>query len=203
MMGIESFPGFLPPITKLFRLANGSFEPLAFRQQCEKIGTFNASCSSHDTWRFSLAGGATLTVALNTQQTERKKPNGWPEYRVLAVCCAMLPVCLWGTFLHSEHLNLRSWQSEREEFDRCFWAVLSRATEILGAPRIQGSDTDEDRYRFAIWRGETGLLTLQQSAFDPQFGHEVSYWVKPWSGCDPEPTSPFIDWLCRAQKETV
>jgi hypothetical protein len=57
-----------------------------------------------------LGAGATLIVALNTQLTGRKKPDGWPEYRMVAVSCAILSICWWGTFLKSKHINLQSWQ---------------------------------------------------------------------------------------------
>jgi hypothetical protein len=136
-------------------------------------------------------------VTLNTELTGRKKPNGWPEYRLLGVSCAILSICWWETFLKSEHLNLESWEREREEFDRCYSDSLASAVEVLGPPGIEGCDTDENQHRYAIWRGETGLLILQQSAYDPQFGLDVNYWVQPWYGPDPTPTSPFIDWLCK------
>ena len=192
-MAIERFPR--PPITSLFGLAHSSFDPTTFRHECEQFATFEASSSSEDLWRFSLVGAATLMVTLNAELTGRKKPNGWPEYRLLAVSCAILSVCWWDTFLKSAHVNLQSWQGERKEFDEHYSDSLSSAVEALGPPRLQGVDADANRRRYAVWRGETGLLVLQQSAYDPQFGHDVNYWVQPWSGSDPEPTSPFIDWL--------
>ena len=39
-----------------------------------------------------------------------------------------------------------------------------------------------------------GLLALQQSAYDPQFGLDINYWLHPWEGDTPHPGS-FIDWL--------
>jgi hypothetical protein len=194
-MAIEQFRGFQPPITALFGLANSSFSPTAFRKECEQFAAFDKDSSSDDLWRFSLASGATLMVALNVEATGGKKVNGWPEYRALDVCCAILSICWWETFLQSEHVSLRTWQKEREEFDACFSEAFSRTVQALGLPRIQGTDTDENRHRYAIWRGETGIFVLQQSAYDPQFGLDVNYWVQPWSGSDPGPTSPFIDWL--------
>ncbi len=196
-MVIDRFSGFQPPITKLFGLANVAFVPFAFRRECEQFATFESASSNADLWRFSLRGGAKLLVTLRAELTERKKQNGWPEYRELTVCCAILSICWWETFLQSEHVSLQSWQKEHEEFDQIYIESLACAIEILGAPRIQGADTDANRHRYAIWRGKSGLLILQQSAYDPQFGYDVNYWVQPWSGPDPIPTSPFIDWLCR------
>lgn len=198
-MAIARFPR--PPISSLFRLAGSSFEPNAFRHECEQFAAFEKAPSGDDSWKFSLAGGATLTVALNAELTGRKKANGWPEYRLLGVSCAILSVCWWDTFLKSEHANLQSWQRERDEFDQYYSDSLSDATGILGPPRIQGVDRDKNRHRYAVWRGETGLLVLQQSAYDPQFGHDVNYWIQPWSGSDPQPTSPFIDWLRKPQRQ--
>ncbi len=70
---------------------------------------------------------------------------------------------------------------------------------MLGAPKLVGQDRDADAHRWAIWRGGTGLLILQQSAYDPQFGLDVNYWLHPWRGDDPHPGSPFIDWLFGVQ----
>jgi hypothetical protein len=59
------------------------------------------------------------------------------------------------------------------------------------------------------WRGATGLLIVQQSAYDLQFGLDINYWVHPWAGPDrtrnpPLPLSiPFIDWLCLAPQAKV
>lgn len=106
-------------------------------------------------------------------------------------------MCWWETFSEAQHENLGSWQREREEFDRYYSDSVAGAIQILGSPLIEGTDTIEDRHSFAIWRGKTGMLILQQSAYDPQFGHDVNYWVQPWSGPDPRPTSPFSDWLSK------
>ena len=95
----------------------------------------------------------------------------------------------------------RAWEKEREEFDKCYNESLSNAIKILGLPRIQGFDTDENRHCYAIWRGDSGLLILQQSVYDFQFGLDVNFWVQPWTCPDPQPTSPFIDWLLHVSKQ--
>jgi hypothetical protein len=194
---IYTFPGFHPPITQLFELANNTFDPQAFRLACEKIAAFDPGSSDDDLWYFSVKGGPSLIVPLRTECTGRKKPNGGPEYRQTAVSCAILSICWWETFLKTEHKSLEFWEAERADFDRFYAESLASSVAILGPPRIQGMDEDEDQHRHAIWRGKTGLLILQQSAYDPQFGLDVNYWVRPWSGADREPTSPFIDWLCK------
>lgn len=193
---IHTFPSFDPPIARLFELANTSFAPRTFRRACERFAIFDTGSSHDDLWYFSVSGGPSLIVAVETELIGRKT-NGLPKYRQLAVSCAILSVCWWETFLKSEHESLESWTAERAEFDRFYTESLADTIESLGPPLMQGKDTDEDRHRHAIWRGETGLLILQQSTYDPQFGLDVNYWVRSWSGSDPRPTSPFIDWLCR------
>lgn len=193
---IDTFPSFHPPIARLFELANTSFDPQTFRHTCEKFATLDTHSSDDDLWYFSVSGGPVLIVALETELSGRKKPNGRREYRQFAVSCALLSICWWETFLKSEHESEESWQTERAEFDRFYAESLTASIAILGPPLMQGMDADEDRHQHAIWRGETGLLILQQSSYDPQFGLDVNYWIKPWSGPDPTPTSPFIDWLC-------
>ncbi len=138
-----------------------------------------------------------LIVALNTEPTGMTLRSGWPELQQLAVSCAILSICWWETFLNSEHESQLGWQTERDEFDQCYSEALARIRTILGPPQIEGLDATEDQHRYAIWRGRSGLLILQQSCYDPQFGLDVNYWVQPWIGPDPRPTSPFIDWLCQ------
>lgn len=199
---IDMFSGFQPPITRLFELANTSLEPQAFRNTCEKFATFDPSSSDDDLWYFSLSGGPTLIVGLDTELTGRKKPNGWPECRQLAVSCAILSICWWESFLQSDHDTLASWKAERAEFDRFYRQSLAAAQGVLGPPRLQGADADEHRHQHAIWFGKTGLLILQQSAYDPQFGLDVNYWIHPLSGEAPQPTSPLIDWLSSANRSS-
>jgi hypothetical protein len=194
---LDTFPGFEPPTLSLFGLANTPLEPQAFRRACEQFATFDASSSDDDFWRFALGGGPTLIVGLETELAGRKKPNGWPEYRQLAVSYAILSICWWESYLKLQHDRLESWQAERTQFDQFYTGALANAGAILGPPRLQGADVDEQRHRYALWRGETGLLILQQSAYDPQFGLDVNYWVQPWSALDPQPGSPFINWLFR------
>lgn len=191
---LERFTGFDPPIARLFDLANTPFEPQPFRRACESFASFDADSSDDDLWYFAVSGGARLIVALETEVAGRRR-NGWLKLRAVAVSCAVLSVCWWETFLKSQHKSRESWQAERAEFDKFYSKTLADTVEFLGPPRVEGTDEDEDRHRYAIWRGETGLLVLQQSNYDPQFGLDVNYWVQPWSGPDPRPTSPFITWL--------
>jgi hypothetical protein len=191
---LEKFPGFEPPVARLFGLANTPFEPQPFRRACEEFASFDARSSDDDLWFFAVNGGPRLIVGLETQVIGRR-PNGRPELRQLAVSCAILSVCWWETFMQSQHESWESWAAEHAEFDRLFSDRLADAVALLGPPRVQGSDEGEYPHRYAVWRGETGLLVLQQSTYDLQFGLDVNYWVQPWSGPDPRPTSPFIDWL--------
>ena len=66
----------------------------------------------------------------------------------------------------------------------------------LGPPRREGI-ASSDAYRYAFWRGRTGLLALQQSNYDCQFGEDVNCWIKPWPEDAPDPmlSGSFIDWL--------
>ena len=66
---------------------------------------------------------------------------------------------------------------------------------MIGPTALAGRDRDAHAHRWAIWRGRTGLLVLQQSSYDPQFGIDINYWLHPWKDGDPRPDSPFIDWL--------
>jgi hypothetical protein len=193
---IETFSDFDPPIEQLFQLANTSFEPLAFRSVCDSFAELDPTSTDDDLWNFRLDGNARMIVGVNVEVVG-KKPNGWPDSRPLSVSCAILSTCWWETYSASHHPNEASFKAERGEFDRLYDVALRRTTAALGLPNMSGTDPDKRGYRHAIWRGSTGLLILQQSAYDPQFGHDINYWVQPWVGADPAPTGPFIDWLCQ------
>jgi hypothetical protein len=78
-----------PPAQQLFRLANGPFDPPSFRRKCEQFAAFDTAYSYDDLWRFSVDGLATLIVALKTEPTGKKMPNGLTEYRQLGVSGAI------------------------------------------------------------------------------------------------------------------
>lgn len=193
---IVTFSDFDPPIEQLFQLANTSFEPVAVRSVCDSFAEIDPTSTDDDLWNFRLDGNARMIVGVQVEVVGTK-PNGWPDCRPLSVSCAILSICWWETYSLSHHPNQASFQIEREKFDRLYDDALARTTAFLGLPNMHGADPDQRVYRHAIWRGTTGLLILQQSAYDPQFGHDINYWVQPWAGPDPCPTSPFIDWLCQ------
>lgn len=193
---IHTFAEFQPSVSELFRLADTPFEPGPFRTACSAIAEFNPGISDDDIWRFEFPDGPNLMVCLSTEP-DGTRPGGWPRYRPVSVLCAVLSTCLWETFLRTEHESDESWQAERSQFDSRYEAALSNAIAAIGIPRRQGADCDETRHRHAIWRGAHGLMVLQQSAYDPQFGHDVNFWFHPWVGPDPVFTSPLIDWLTR------
>jgi hypothetical protein len=205
------------PVLHLFQLANTSIDPQSFRGSCRAFAQFDEAESDEDLWHFRLPNGefrpapaicppgeqptyfvdgseAKLVVSVRSEVVERR-PGGRPVLRLVAVQAALLSICWWETFLKSEHENIEAWDAERKEFDRVYGDALAKSVSVLGPPRIGGRDDDEDGHRYSIWLGRTGLLILQQSCYDPQFGLDVNYWVQPWSGPDPQPRSPFIDWL--------
>jgi hypothetical protein len=181
---IQRAPDYEAPVEALFRLASTPFEAVPFRAACERFSTFDASSSDTDLWYFSV-GGPRLIVGLGDAG---------------AVGFAVLSICWWETFLPVQHTDRAAWQAERSEFDRLYFQERGRATAALGAPTLVGQDKDADAHQWAVWRGQTGLLVLQQSAYDPQFGLDVNYWLSRWRGGDPRPGSPFIDWLFGVQR---
>lgn len=82
------------------------------------------------------------------------------------------------------------------EFDRLYHEAVAATVAVLGPPLLSGTDADNG-YRHALWRGRTGLFIVQQSNYDCQFGDDLNFWIRRWSGPDPRPTKPFLDWLTR------
>ncbi|MBX9671030.1 MAG: hypothetical protein K2X93_25785 [Candidatus Obscuribacterales bacterium] len=195
-MAIVTIPAFEPQVESLYNLANTSFEPEEFKRCCQSFAPINpSSLIEDDLWEFQAHIDAPLTVAIYTEATGEKKATGYPVFRQLGVSCAILPFCWWETWMESDHPSKEQYREEREQFDKKFDEELERAVRLIGDPLKHGQDGEPRAHKFAYWRGTTGLLILQQSAHDPQFGEDINYWVQPWSGADPQPDSPMIEWL--------
>lgn len=180
----HDYPQFTPPVARLFDLANTPFDVTTFKAACDAIAPFDARSSDDNLWSFPFdpCGEPRLIVAVGEDLTE--------------VDCAVLSVCWWETSLRMLHDNDGAFAAERSEFDRRFDEVSAATAALLGPPLLSGSDPGGG-YRHAVWRGRTGLLIVQQSNYDCQFGDDINYWVRRWSGPAPKPTSPFIDWLTK------
>src|SRR5262249_12931249 len=113
------------------------------------------------------------------------------------VSSAMLVIYVWETYLEEEeyHDSHEAWQAERDEFDRVYAESLAAAIEVLGPPLLQGTDDNEDRLQHALWRGKTGLLILHQTSSYCESALGLVYRVQRWAGPDPQPTTPFDDWI--------
>ena len=168
-----------PLIRPLFQLANTPMEPTSFRAACQSFGELDASSSFDDLWWFRCAPRLALMVSVDVYDPPVK------------IRFAVLSFCWW----ESEHGVPEVAGAEQFEFDQTFVTARNRTVDVLGAPLLQGRDADDQGHRWAIWRGATGLLVLQQSSYDPQFGVDVNFWVCPWTEPDVEPLSPLIDWL--------
>jgi hypothetical protein len=178
----DEYPDFKPPVADLFELANTPFDPPTFRRACERFATLADRYPDEIASDFSIEGSPSVLVVVTSRDTD-------------AVAHAMLEFYAWETFLEEFHDSHESWQAERDEFDRVYAESLASAIEVLGPPLLQGADDDEDRLRHALWRGKTGLLILHQTSGYCESGLGVVYRVQRWSGPDPQPTSPFDDWI--------
>lgn len=176
---IQKISNYSPPIKALFRLANTVFQASPFRHACEQFASFNESSSDVNLWFYSV-NGPSMIVGLDETQ---------------AIRFAVLSVCWWVSFLPSQHPNRASFEAEKAEFDRLYALELESVIGELGPPHELGQDKDNHAHRWAYWNGKSGLLILQQSAYDPQFGFDINYWLHPWTDGMTRPTSPFIDWL--------
>jgi|AGTN01.2.fsa_nt_gi hypothetical protein len=195
------------PVEQLFDLTNADFlNPQDFKHKCQTFANFDATNSNDDLWNFVMNADTNLQFAVSVwvEPTGAKKDSGYPELLQTGISCGILPFCFWESYDQSAHqstqkhkANSNSDQStvERADYDRLFHDVLFETSEKLGKPLLQGHDKDANAHQYAIWRGRNGLLILQQSAHDVQFGYDINFWVQPWKGADPIPGSPFINWL--------
>jgi hypothetical protein len=180
----HDYTGFVPPIARLFGLANTPFDAASFKAACQAIAPFDSRSSDDNLWSFPFdpCGEPRLLVAVSADLIE--------------VDCAILSICWWWASLRMLHDSDDSFAAERSEFNRRYDETFAETAALLGPPLLSGSDAGNG-YRHAVWRGRTGLLAVQQSNYDCQFGDDINYWIRRWSGPDPRPTSPFIDWLTK------
>ena len=167
---------FVVPVANLFDLANTDFDPDAFKARCSAFAKFKKSQSFADLWYFSF--GKHTPVMMVTVDVYSPVPA--------KVRFCVLSVCWWETWTRQQHPSEESYRDERKTFDRLYDQQLAHATSILGDPQSIGIAKNEQHFKRAIWRGTTGLLTLQQSAYDRQFGLDINYWVEPWSSETPD-----------------
>lgn len=173
---IEILPAALRPIRSLRKLADMPFGGDLFKPACEEIGPFDAASSDDHLWMFTVAPEWPLVVALDEGGL---------------VSCAILSFC-WLPVTHDVTAE------DSQQFNAVYAEERARAIDVMGSPLWEGRE-ERFGYQWALWRGSTGLLVLQQSDYDLQVGEDVNYWIKRWSGEFPEPAEPFLDWLMNAE----
>lgn len=198
---IQRFPGFVAPVARLFELANRSFLPDDIRNGCERFSRLESDPERDDNWYFSFPGVNELRMVVSTEsEVAERDERGRPRLKHTFVTSIILLVCLWETFEPSAHPDLFSFELEKREFDRLFQAEFECARGIIGEPFLKGQDPDLQAHQYAVWKGTTGLLVLQQCAYDIQYGLDINYWVLPWNGGEIRPAPSMIDWLFRQDR---
>ena len=180
---IHRFAGFTPPLARLVELADTSFDASTFKAACEALGPFDVKGSDESLWWFDLAppDGPRLLACVEDDR----------------VTVAVLPICWWDTPIVGYYDDLADYHADQAEFARAFADALAATVALLGPPLRSATGPDVD-YRHALWRRPNGLFVLQQSDSVGQGEDDIHYWISPWAGPDPEPTDPFLDWICRA-----
>jgi hypothetical protein len=112
------------------------------------------------------------------------------------ILCAALSFCYWEEYDSAFHQDASEYRRQRTEYDDAYASSLSLAAGVLGKPKSEWRDQDANGHMAATWQGKTGVLLLQQAAFDLQYGMEINFWLEPVSLCQFLPTTPLIDWLC-------
>jgi hypothetical protein len=186
---ILRYQNFRLPIQKLFDLANSSLNPPNFKSICEEFAKFDKAGSTENYWRFELYEKIVLLVGINGNNSGDSQDNK-PK-----VNTAVLSFCWWDSFLKSDHETIDLYNRDRLLFNQLFIEFLEETKIVIGKPLLEGNDDDEMGHKYAIWRGKSCILILQQSAYDLQFGLDINYWIQAWSGPDPKPTKPLIEWL--------
>jgi hypothetical protein len=112
----------------------------------------------------------------------------------------------YGSVLIYLHSYLNYWRDEeyddfgQTDFDQAFVTASGTLADELGYPALEGTHEvgwagSPPRYRYAIWRGKSGLLVLQQGEYDLNCGEfDVSVFIHPWDEGSPTPQTPPAVW---------
>ena len=194
-MPVDRLPNFKPPVEQLFKLTAEKLSPEEFKLACEEFSRFDKSNSDDDFWNFVVSDEVDTQLSVSIHLGPEPKTSEALQYQPTEVICANLPFCWWETYSRNDHKSEESFLSEREEFDRIFFEELQAAKKAIGEPHLEGAQEEQPFLKYAVWKKKAGFLLLQQSADDPQFGHQISYFIKP---CDLErtvPENPSVDWI--------
>jgi len=186
---IEIFNKYELPIRQLYELINDILDYESFMNRCKSFSILDRSMSDSNYIRFQVNDEITFLVGVGTsKQNNRKK----------VISCAVLSICWWETYSEKDHETQEEYEEEREKLESIYNQFLTLTIQEIGRPFMQNKDDDQRAYNYAIWKRESGLLILQQSSYDPQFGHDINYWIRPWEA-DKEikPSVPFTDWLLK------
>ena len=178
------------PIAELYSLVQLPFDLSSFQDVCKQFSELDEDNSDDIFLRFKIKDDIALLVGVGNDDSNSNK---------LVVTCGVLPFIWWESFSRLDYDTEEAYILDKDYYDDLFKQSLEECIESIGKPIKTGVDYDEHKHKWAVWQGKTGLLILQQSAYDPQFGFDINIWLQPWEGSIPEPQSPFIDWLFSLQ----
>jgi hypothetical protein len=168
----------------LRRLADCSFEANTFRDACSRLGTVDAD-SDESLTCYRIPAGGVLSVAIGDEAG-------------FHIGAALVSVAVWPDCDPYDHADADSFAAARRRFDALYDDVLTASQAAIGAPLLCGRDQDAAGCRWAVWRGATGILAIQQSGYDVgHLGLDINYWIAPFAGDEIRPSAPFVDWLMK------
>jgi hypothetical protein len=129
----------------------------------------------------------------------------WVAYWVLLPNDLKLEVFPGGERIYGVDLTLcLNGDRHRVEFDACFQGARELAVAELGSPLHEGTDHSADEQRnYAVWRGNTGVLVLQQDSIDFHRGGQVAFWLLPLRSYERPPERDLQAWTERKISERL
>lgn len=173
-----------PHARRLLALASGPWTPAEIRRACEANG-----------WAFGQDHPRTKGFSFRLDR----------ELRLTAVFepfpSAPAPHCHIVLYLHApaNYPGRNFAGGAFDDFDRAFEVSLDSLEAELGEAEAYGVHeigwVGDPRYAYAIWRGRSGLLALQQEELDLHCGEfAVSVYLHPWDADHPAPRLPLAVW---------
>lgn len=169
-------------VRQLYELACTPFELAWFRQRWDAFG-----------WSYKPGIGDEFGFQVQV-------PGFWSlgvDPLAEKVLCATLPFYYWEDCDPEFHEELEEYLHQRQAFDDEFETAANLARRLLPTPVQFWTDADVDAHKAIVWKGDHGLLILQQACFDLQFGIELDFWLVACSVKEFHPATPLIHWLCK------
>ncbi len=195
-MYLPGRPGDVGPHCRnLLGLSSTTWTPHDFRLACVINGWTLKHFPPSPAFHVGLDDQMVLTVDFDKLQTfyDCDGSEKWPQGMTWQQAVVRIYCHHEGNYRRDEEF----YEFGQADFDRAFEVARDTMVGRLGPPEVEGAHAigwlSDCHYRFCTWRGERGLLVLQQGELDLHCGGvDISVCLHPWEEDSPTPQMPLL-----------